>query len=120
MPSYTSEAKLVEAAMRLIRRRGGVVQKIHGGAAGSAGQPDLDAVIAGRPVKVEAKQPGKRPTPIQYRRMREWQDVGALTGWFTSTEELTALLTHLSDTRWRNPQLEVSEIPQPIPVHAGS
>ena len=116
MPAYTSEAKLVEAAMRRIRARGGVVQKIHGGEFGSNGQPDLDAVIRGRSVKVEAKQPGKRPTPVQYRRMREWAAVGALTGWFTTTEELEEILAHLDDPGWQNPQLEQGERPAPVVV----
>lgn len=110
MPSYASEAALVNAAQRRIRARGdAIVRKVHQAGYGVTGEPDLDACIRGRSVKLEAKQPGKRPTDAQFKRMREWQAVGALVGWFTSTEELDAILAHLDDpVPWQNPQLQAA------------
>ena len=80
-------------------------RKVHGSRFQQAGEPDIDAAINGRAVKVEVKMPGEVPTPIQYAAMRRWERAGALAGWCTSTRELELLLGHLEDPQWRNPQI---------------
>jgi hypothetical protein len=79
--------------------------KVHASQMGNGGEPDVDACVRGRSVKVEVKQPGKVPTPRQMAVLRKWERAGALAGWVTSVEELDALLAHLDDPDWRNPQL---------------
>lgn len=71
----------------------------------SGGEPDVDAVIDGRAVKIEVKVPGKEPTPRQMAVMRRWVPTGALVGWVVSLDEAKALLEHLDDPDWVNPQL---------------
>ena len=50
--------------------------KIHGGPYQMSGVPDLLCVKEGRAVWLEVKQPGKRPTDVQVRRMNEIERVG--------------------------------------------
>ena len=70
------------------------------------GEPDVDACVAGRAVKIEVKVPGNKPTPKQLITMRRWARSGALVGWATSVEEVEDLLGHLDDPEWENPQLD--------------
>ena len=79
--------------------------KVHGNPYTSRGEPDLDACVRGRAVKVEVKVGRNKPTDVQMAAMRRWEDAGALVGWVTSLEELQELLTHLEDYGWKNPQL---------------
>jgi len=81
-------------------------QKFHGSQYSSGGEPDIDACVDGRSVKVEVKRPGNRPTPRQYHAMRRWEAAGALTGWVTSVADLQELLTHLYEREWKNPTIE--------------
>lgn len=48
--------------------------KVHGGPYQPAGIPDLMLVKDGRVIWMEVKQPGKKPTPIQVRRMAEIEE----------------------------------------------
>jgi hypothetical protein len=80
-------------------------RKIHGSRYQDAGEPDIDACVMGRAVKVEAKLPGGKPTAIQMARLRRWERAGALAGWATSVAEVDELLSHLGDLTWVNPQL---------------
>lgn len=101
-----NESTLVSWCMDHIKRRGdGHARKVHGSAFQSAGEPDIDACVAGRAVKVEVKMPGGTPTPIQMGAMRRWESAGALTGWVTSVDELKKLLDYAEDHAWVNPQL---------------
>ena len=45
------------------------------------GEPDLVCCQNGRTVVIEVKQPGKKPTPLQMQRLREWANAGALALW---------------------------------------
>lgn len=81
------------------------VRKVHGSRFQRAGEPDLDACVRGRAVKVEAKMPGEVPTPIQYAVMRRWERAGALVGWVDSVAKLADLLTHVEDPEWVNPAI---------------
>lgn len=83
----------------------GYAVKVHGSAYGHAGEPDINACLAGRMVRVEVKMPGHKPTPVQWGKLRRWAKAGALVGYVTSLEELQSLLTHADDRLWTNPQL---------------
>lgn len=76
--AYGSEAKCV---------------KIHGGPFMENGLPDLFILVRGRFIAAEAKQPGKRPSPIQMRRLQEFRDAGALAFWFDDVETFKSLVT---------------------------
>lgn len=52
------------------------------------GEPDILGCVSGRFVAIEMKIPGKEPTPIQYKRLREWEQAGAVAFWATSLEEV--------------------------------
>ena len=62
----------------------------------SAGEPDIDAVIAGVPVKIEVKLPGNRPTDLQSQRLSEWEDAGAVAGWVDTMKALWNLLLRVA------------------------
>lgn len=67
-------------------------RKVHGGAYSDTGEPDIDACVSGRSLKVEVKMPGARPTAIQLAALRRWERAGALAGWATSVPELEQLI----------------------------
>lgn len=72
-------------------------KKVHGGAMGNAGEPDVDACVRGRAVKLEAKAGSNKPSKIQQAALRRWEKAGALVGWFTETRHIVELLDHLDD-----------------------
>jgi hypothetical protein len=57
------ETKLVNAIVKYLKQRGGVVFKIHGGPYQAAGIPDLYYAEAGKSFWFEVKQPGE-PHPV--------------------------------------------------------
>ena len=50
----------------------GKAKKRHGSQYSEA-ELDINACYKGRNIQIEAKQPGKKPTPIQLKRLQEWQ-----------------------------------------------
>ena len=76
--------------------------KIHGGPYQLAGVPDLLCLQHGRAVFLEVKQPGKKATEIQRRRMNEIETQGgAVCHVVTSKEEASACLrTDPKGGRW--------------------
>lgn len=110
-----NESELAVAVRRRIEsHHGGCARKVHGSSYGKSGEPDIDACVRGRAIKVELKMPGKVPTPVQMGRLRAWARAGALAGWVTSLDELDALLEHTDDFGWDNPQLARTSEPLPI------
>lgn len=99
----TALSRKVQAHIK--EAHGGLARKVHGNAYGVAGEPDIDACIRGRAVKIELKVAGKKPSALQFARLRAWAEVGALAGWATSLEQVDALLSHVDDLTWENPQL---------------
>lgn len=98
------EAKLVRAAIQRINDEpGGFARKVHQTAVTGGGEPDVDACVRGRALKLEGKRPGQRPTGAQTARMRRWAAAGALVGWFTSVEHVEQLLRRVDDWKWINP-----------------
>jgi hypothetical protein len=87
------EASIVAAIVRLAKSRGWWTMKIHGGPFQLAGVPDLLCLKHGRAVFLEVKQPGKKATPLQARRMNEIETQGgAMCHVVTSKEEADACL----------------------------
>lgn len=87
------EASIVAAIVRVAKQAGWWVMKIHGGPYQLSGVPDLLCIKEGRAVFLEVKQPGKKPTEIQRRRMNEIEtEGGAVCHVVTSKEEATACL----------------------------
>lgn len=87
------EASIVAAIVRLAKQRGWWTMKVHGGPFQLAGVPDLLCIKHGRAVFLEVKQPGKKATPLQARRMNEIETQGgAMCHVVTSTEEANACL----------------------------
>lgn len=70
------ESSIVASIVRVAEQCGWWVMKIHGGPYQMSGVPDLLCLKDGRAVFLEVKQPGKRPTAIQSRRMTEIERVG--------------------------------------------
>lgn len=93
------------------------IRKVYGGdtyhpigtGAAKAGTPDnltcVPTDFGGRFCAIELKQPGKKPTPLQQKRLRSFQAAGAVAGWATTMVEVDALLAHAGDPSWRNPDL---------------
>lgn len=102
-----TEAQLVETAIQWIKDLdvGAWARKVHGSRFQAAGEPDIDACIASRAVKLECKLPGHVPTPVQMAAMRRWEKVGALAGWFDTMDGLLKLIARYDDRTWINPQL---------------
>lgn len=87
------ESNIVDAIVRLAKQRGYWVMKVHGGPYQLSGVPDLLCLKDGAAVFLEVKQPGKKPTPIQARRMAEiTEQGGAPCHVVTSREEASAHL----------------------------
>lgn len=83
-----AERDIVAAIVRSAKRQGWWTMKVHGGPYQPAGIPDLMLVKDGRVIWMEVKQPGKKPTPIQVRRMAEIEEQsGARCYVVTSREE---------------------------------
>jgi hypothetical protein len=70
-----------------------LARKRWGGGMGVAGDPDIDACLRGHSVQLEVKRPGKNATPLQLKRLDEWQRAGAVTAVVHSVLEVKQLLT---------------------------
>lgn len=87
-----SEAALVTRILAALRACGAKAIKIHGGVYMEAGTPDVIGAHMGRAFAIEVKLPGKKPEPIQHKRLAEWAAAGAISGWATSVDEALALV----------------------------
>ena len=96
------EATIVAAIVRVAESLGWKPIKIHGGPYQLAGLPDLLCLQKGHAVWLEVKQPGKKPTEIQARRMNELEVKGGTPCHVvTSKEEASACLrTHAESFGW--------------------
>lgn len=98
-PRRKPESEIVTEGIEYIRALPfAYARKVHGSQFGNAGEPDVDAVVHGRAVKLECKAPdGGRPTAVQMAALRRWQNAGAIAGWFTNTGHVQELLDHVGD-----------------------
>lgn len=58
---------------------------------GKSGVPDRVCCYNGKFIGIEVKRPGKSPTPIQNRRMREIVDCGGIAIWGTAERVIDEL-----------------------------
>lgn len=89
------ESRIVTQVLAYIRSLpSAYAHKVHGGPHGSTGEPDVDACVAGRAVKVEVKAPGRLSTltPTQRAALRRWRHAGAIVGVVCSVDEVMTLL----------------------------
>jgi hypothetical protein len=98
-PRRRPESEIVAEGIGYIRTlQFAYARKVHGSQFGNAGEPDVDAVVCGRSVKLECKAPdGGKPTAVQMGALRRWQKTGALVGWFTNVGHIQEILDHLND-----------------------
>lgn len=91
----TPEASIVK---RILHYLNGLddcyARKVHGGAYGTNGEPDLDICLKGRAIKLEVKAPGRENTvtEMQFKALAKWGKAGAIVGVVTSLEEVKELL----------------------------
>lgn len=104
-PRSRSESAIVGEILEWFNGRDdAVARKVHQAALSGGGEPDIDACVRGRSVKIEVKRPGvPAPGPRQLNRLRRWQRAGALVGWVTDLAGVQALLDHVDDVEWINP-----------------
>lgn len=84
--------KSIEDYLRLrAKNMGGKAYKFS--SPGNAGVPDrLVALPGGKIAFVELKAPGKKPTPLQRKKMRELEELGAFCAWTDSEEGVDRIL----------------------------
>jgi hypothetical protein len=79
----------------VLRRQGLAIKaiKFHGNAFTEAGTPDLHVTINGRSFWIECKRSEReKPTEIQVRRLKEWEDAGAIVSVCRSLGDFKELL----------------------------
>lgn len=69
-----SEKAIEQALRQVIQADGGICWKLV--SPGVAGVPDRLCLKSGRAVFVEVKAPGKKPRPLQQRRMKQLREQG--------------------------------------------
>lgn len=69
-------------------------EKRHGSGYGKRGEPDISACYKGQRIEIEVKQPGKKPTKLQEKRLREWGKAGAVAVWADKVENVIKLIEH--------------------------
>ena len=90
-----TEHAITEGILRLLRARGSWAFKTHGAGATRRGIPDIIAVYRGHPLALEAKQPGKHPTPLQTHELQRARAAGATAETVRSTREVAAILDRI-------------------------
>jgi len=97
-PRPRSEGAIVADVIKHIQSlKRGHARKVHGSAHGQIGEPDVDACVEGRAVKLEGKTGYAKPTVAQHGAMLRWRAAGALVGWFRSAQDALDLLEHTED-----------------------
>jgi len=105
-PASQSESELTTEVLTTLNAMPEVfARKVHGSSEQGAGEPDIDACVRGRAVKIELKVWGgsrrDRPTAKQHRRMLQWQEAGALVGWARDLDEVLAIVDRWDDRTYR-------------------
>jgi Holliday junction resolvase len=89
------ESALTARILRDLKSRGAWALKVHGSAWQRAGIPDILACVGGRFFAIEVKSPGKHPTPLQKREVRQIQESGGTAAVVETWEEYLALILPL-------------------------
>jgi hypothetical protein len=99
MSANTPEGRITEKILRHLNARPHcTARKVVASAMNRKGEPDIDCVRYGRSIKLEVKQPGTEHaiitavTPLQRKRLLDYEHCGATVGVVTSVEEVIALL----------------------------
>lgn len=95
-----AESAIVERIVAYLRSLpNGHARKVHGSVYGTTGEPDVDAVVGGRSVKLEVKRPGHEDElkPIQRVALNRWRSAGCVVGIVTSVEDVRVLLAYEVD-----------------------
>lgn len=88
-PETRLQRKAVEAINKI---EGAYAEKVHGSMFGKA-KLDIFGAYQGKMFYLEAKVPGKKPTPRQYATMKLWKDRARIkTGWFTTPEQAVEIV----------------------------
>jgi hypothetical protein len=95
--SKLAEGRLSAQIVAALNREPGVLaRKRHISPFATAGDPDIYGIIrrarAGVHFEIEVKIPPYKPTPLQMRRLREWEEAGALVGIVHSVDDALALV----------------------------
>lgn len=99
-----TESELTKLAIGWLNAQPGTYAwKLHTGAFGESGHPDIDGCVNGRSLKIEMKEPGLKPTVLQMARLQRWRAAGAMVGWATSLDHVQALHARAADPEWINP-----------------
>lgn len=72
------ESTLQTKIQRRLKQLGVYCYKTHGGPMQRAGMPDLCCIIGGIACYIEVKRPGEQPTKLQWHRMAELREAGAM------------------------------------------
>ena len=90
----STETNLKRQVMKMLSSEwpGAVVRKRHGSIYSTVGDPDLYILYAGVHIECELKRPGEMPTPIQVRRMAEWERAGAVVKVIHTVAEMRSLM----------------------------
>lgn len=91
MASKQPETRIVDAGIRALRKAGATAVKTHGDGYSRKGEPDVLGCYKGRSFAIEAKQPGEEPSAIQWVRLAEWANSGALVGVATCEDDFLAI-----------------------------
>jgi hypothetical protein len=62
-----------------------LARKTKGGPA-NPGQLDVTGCLQGIRIEIEGKVGDNKPTKLQLKTIKEWQNVGAITGWYNTFE----------------------------------
>lgn len=90
--SNTRETRLTRRIRATLKGLGAKTVKFHGSGFTEEGTPDVLGCYKGRALALEIKLPGEEATPIQLKRLAEWQIAGAITGVVRSIEETRELI----------------------------
>lgn len=69
-----------------------VVRKRHGSIYSTIGDPDITILYKGVHIECELKRPGRDATPIQLRRLAEWERAGAVVAVIHTVQEMRSLM----------------------------
>jgi hypothetical protein len=91
------EKDVIAKAKLVVKKFHGKLIKLHGSQYMEAGLPDTILLFPGMRTCyfVEFKVLGKKPSPLQFAKMRELEDAGAICKWFDNAGDLEVWITDL-------------------------